>query len=47
MNDLSKPQQTAVPNTAVDKQTELRRAALEFLATSRMTGWMTAAMEGR
>jgi len=26
---------------------ELRRAALEFLASSKMTGWMTAAMEGR
>ena len=25
----------------------VRRAALEFLATSRMTGWMMAAMEGR
>ena len=26
---------------------EMRRAALEFLATSKMTGWMMAAMEGR
>ena len=25
----------------------LRRAALDFLATSKMTGWMMAAMEGR
>jgi len=26
---------------------ELQRAALDFLATSKMTGWMMAAMEGR
>ena len=26
---------------------ELRRAALEFLASSKMTSWMTAAMDGR
>jgi hypothetical protein len=25
----------------------MRRAALDFLATSKMTGWMTAAMDGR
>ena len=26
---------------------ELQRAALDFLATSKMTGWMMVAMEGR
>ncbi len=27
--------------------TEVQRAALDFLASSRMTEWMTAAMDGR